>query len=223
MICLIFNERDFMKQYIMETFGTFFLVLAIALTAGLGHAPFAIGLMLMALVIIGGHISGAHYNPAVTIAAWLYKKISTTNAIGYIISQMVGSLLAAAVFQLLTTHLWSASSAAGVTTISAIAIEALLTSILCGVILTVTATEKFVGNHIYGIAIGLTLTAIAFVGGSLSGGAFNPAVGIMPIIYKAIGGQGLDVHHLLIYSVGPLLGGALATLYISYFNDKTTK
>lgn len=212
-----------MKQYIMEAFGTFFLVFAIALTAGTSHAALAIGLMLMALVIIGGHISGAHYNPAVTVAAWLYKKISTVSALGYIVAQLAGSLLAITAYQFLTTNLWSASSAAGISTVSAIGIEALLTSILCGVILTVTATDKFIGNHIYGLAIGLTLTAIAFAGGSLSGGAFNPAVGMMPILYKSLVGHGLDVKHLLIYSVGPLLGGAFAALYISYFNDKTTR
>lgn len=211
-----------MKRYIVEAFGTFFLLLAVTLTSGLasGHAPLAIGLMLMALVIIGGHISGAHYNPAVTLAVWLYKKISSTEALWYVVSQLIGSFLAIATYQILTSKLWAASSATGVTTIQAIGIEALLTSILCGVILTVTTTDKFLNNHIYGISIGLTLTAIAFIGGSLSGGAFNPAVGIIPILYKAIQGNPLDLNHLLIYSVGPLLGGALAATYIRFFNAK---
>lgn len=209
-----------MKQYLVEAFGTFFLVLAVALTSSLGHAPFAIGLMLMALVIIGGHISGAHYNPAVTLAAWMYKRINSMNALWYIVAQLAGSFAAIATYQILTSKLWAASSATGVSMIQAISIEALLTSILCSVILTVTTTDKFVNNHIYGIAIGLTLTSIAFIGGSLSGGAFNPAVGIMPIVYKAFQGQTLDTTHLIIYTAGPLLGGALAAIYTKYFNSK---
>lgn len=208
-----------MKQYVVEAFGTFFLVLAIALTHGTALAPIAIGLMLMALVFIGGHISGAHYNPAVTLAICLKNKHHEFNGALYVASQFIGAALATLTYQALTGHIWAPISAIGVSLPQAILIEALLTSILCGVILTVTSTKPFTNNHIYALAIGLTLTAIASVGGSISGGAFNPAVGIIPIIIKAIQGYGLDLTHLIIYSVGPLLGAIIAAAYIRYFNN----
>lgn len=210
-----------MKRLCMEALGTFFLVLTVILTAGYSHAPFAIGLMLMALVAIGGHISGAHYNPAVTTAVLLYKKIGLMDALAYIASQLVGAFAAAAIVHIFMGLLWSTAPAFGMSSMGAIVIEALLTAILAGVILTVTATDKFVGTFIYPFAIGLTLTAIAFIGGPLSGGAFNPAVGIIPFLYKIIITGMADIRPLLIYSVGPLLGGGLAALLICFLNDKT--
>src|SRR3954447_12571008 len=90
-----------MKKYITELIGTFFLVLTIGCTVISGAAgvipPLAIGSALMGMIYAGGHISGAHYNPAVTLAIWLRGKCLAKDVIPYMLSQIIGAMLAAAV------------------------------------------------------------------------------------------------------------------------------
>ena len=107
-----------MKEYAMEFIGAIFLVLAIALTGN----PLAIGIMLMAMVYIGGHISGAHYNPAVTLAVWIRGKLNLNKVFGYMAAQVLGAFAAAYIFYFLSgkTFVPSPGSGASMFTSSAL-------------------------------------------------------------------------------------------------------
>src|SRR5579864_1741051 len=90
-----------MNKYLVELIGTFFLVVTVGLTVIGGGAgvipPLAIGAALMVMVFAGGHVSGGHYNPAVTLGVWMRGKCDTKDVAPYMISQFIGAGLAAAV------------------------------------------------------------------------------------------------------------------------------
>jgi len=170
-----------MNKYIAEFIGTFFLVLTIGCTgigAGAGViAPLAIGAALMVMVFAGGHISGAHYNPAVTVGVLIRGKVQAGDVIPYMIAQFAGAAVAA----LITTKLLRAGIA--VTPIApkvgpALIAEFLFTFALVYVVLNAATAEGTSGNSFYGLAIGMTVMTGAFAVGDISGGAFNPAVAL---------------------------------------------
>lgn len=196
-----------MKKYIIEFIGTFFLVFVIALTSN----PLAIGLILTALVYMGGYISGANYNPAVTLGLWINKKINFKTAYKYMLIQLVASIAASFVYSILFNNVFMPKIGSHANLFSALIIEILFTFILVTVVLHTAASEKTKGNNYFGIAIGFTVAAIAFAGGPISGGAFNPAVGIGPIIYDI---ANLNSHFMILflYLIGPFLGGTFAGL-----------
>ena len=199
----------------MEFFGTMFLVLAIALTGN----PLAIGMMLMAMVYIGGHVSGAHYNPAVTISVWMRGRLKLDKIFGYIMAQVIGAFTAAYIFYSLSGKAFLPSPASGIYLWDSILVEMLFTFILCSVILVVATSKKLEGNHIYGLAIGLTLAAAAYAGGGISGGVYNPAVALGPMIFGLLtGAHGFN--NLIIYLIGPFAGAILAAWSFKYFNAK---
>lgn len=200
-----------MKKYLIELTGTFFLVLVIALTGN----PIAIGAILCAMIYMGGHVSGAHYNPAVTLAIMIRKKIETKDALAYMLFQIVGGLLAALVAGALTGNNFAPAPGAMVGMYQAMAVEAIFTFALCSVVLHVATSKETSGNNYFGLAIALTVVAAAFAGGGISGGAYNPAVAIGPIIADSVCG-GTSANNLMIYLIGPLAGGALAGAYYRY-------
>lgn len=170
-----------MNKYIAEFLGTFFLVLTIGCTVvGAGAtviAPLAIGAALMVLVYAGGHISGAHYNPAVTLGVLIRGKVMVADVIPYIIAQLVGAAAAALVV--------SKCLRAGVAVTPmapnvgmALLAEFLFTFALVYVVLNAATAEGTSGNSFYGLAIGMTVMTGAFAVGDISGGAFNPAVAV---------------------------------------------
>jgi aquaporin Z len=170
-----------MNKYIAEFVGTFFLVLTIGCTgieAGAGViAPLAIGAALMVMVFAGGHISGGHYNPAVTLGVLLRGKVQAADVVPYMIAQAVGAAVAA----VLVTKILRAG--APVTPISphlgpALLAEFLFTFALVYVVLNAATAEGTSGNSFYGLAIGMTVMTGAFAVGDISGGAFNPAVAL---------------------------------------------
>ena len=170
-----------MNKYIVEFIGTFFLVLTIGCTgigAGAGViAPLAIGAALLVMVFAGGHISGAHYNPAVTLGVLIRGKVKVSDVVPYWICQIIGAVLAAVV----TTKVLRAG--ASVTPIAplvgpALLAEFLFTFALVYVVLNAATAEGTSGNSFYGLAIGMTVMAGAFAVGDISGGAFNPAVAV---------------------------------------------
>jgi len=168
-----------MKKYLVEFIGTLFLVLTIGccvLTpAGTGMvAPLAIGAMLMVMVFAGGHISGAHYNPAVTLAVTLRGKSTWMEAAKYIVAQILGALAAMALVCALGLH--SNAMVEPRMFFPAVLAEFLFTFALCWVVLNVATAKGTSGNSFYGLAIGFTVLAGAFSVGAISGGAFNPAV-----------------------------------------------
>ena len=204
-----------MKNYIIECIGTFFLVLAIGLTGN----PLAIGVMLMVMVYMGGHISGAHYNPAVSIAMIFRGLLTTKEAINYILSQLAGAFLAAIFVQWVGGSVMQIAPSDSASILQILVVEAIFTFALVLVILNVATNPKTEGNSYYGLAIGFTVMAGAFAGGGISGGAYNPAVGIGPILVDAIMGEGNTLSNLWYYLVGPIVGAIVAAYVYKLTTD----
>jgi aquaporin Z len=175
-----------MKKYLVEFISTFFLVFTIGMTVlapGAGNlAPIAIGAVLMVLVYAGGHISGAHYNPAVTIAAWLRGKCPASDILPYLVAQVAGAEIAAVAVKALKTGLVAKAAALGgpmtPEVLPALLAEFLFTFALVWVILNVATAKGTAGNSFYGAAIAFTVTAGAYAVGNVSGAVFNPAVAL---------------------------------------------
>ena len=204
-----------MNKNITELVGTFFLVL----TIGLSGNPLAIGAILMTMVYAGGPISGAHYNPAVTLAALMRKKIGFGESVRYWIFQCVGAFLAALIIYLtFKTPMTPPTPAPGFAyQLKPLMMEMIYTFALATVVLNVAMSKKSAGNHYFGIAIGFTVLAAAFSAGPISGGAFNPAVAIGPMLMDSIAG-GSSIGNLWIYIVGPMAGAAVAALFYPVMN-----
>src|SRR5437016_12343954 len=170
-----------MNKYIAEFIGTFFLVLTIGCTgigAGAGViAPLAIGAALMVMVFAGGHISGAHYNPAVTVGVFIRGKVNGADVGPYMVAQLAGAAVAA----LVVSKFLRAGVAVSPITLKlgpALLAEFLFTFALVYVVLNAATAEGTSGNSFYGLAIGMTVMTGAFAVGDISGGAFNPAVAV---------------------------------------------
>lgn len=198
-----------MNKYVVEFIGTFFLVLAVVCTVnsdfGGAFQPIAIGGMLMVMIFAGGHISGGHFNPAVTLGVWIRGKCDTSDVPGYVIAQFVGGALAAFIGGTVLGKMPTAAASTMNMAQGGIA-EFLGTFALVWVILNVATAKSNAGNSFYGLAIGFTVTACAYtLGGFGSGGCFNPAVAIGTLM------NGLNTAG----SIGPIivadfLGGAVA-------------
>jgi len=200
-----------MGRYVTEAIGTFFLVFTIGMvvTGEVAVAPLAIGSILMVMVYMGGHVSGAHYNPAVTVGVWLRGALPTKDVIPYIAAQILGGWLAATVVQLITGQTFAPAPGLGYGTGAVLLAEILMTFALVLVILNVATSPATAGNSYFGLAIGFTVGAGAFAVGGVSGGVFNPAVGIGPILVDSLMGTG-SLANLWIYIVAPVLGGLAA-------------
>jgi aquaporin Z len=200
-----------MRNYLTEFIGTFFLCLTIGMTVvnGTPMAPLAIGCSLMIMVYMGGHISGGHYNPAVSLAAMMRGALPAAQLVPYWVSQLVGAVAAGAVTQVIMGSTAAPAPGASASTAAALLTEVLFTFALCLVVLNVATSKKTSGNSYYGLAIGFTVVVGAFAGGGVSGGAYNPAVGLgLNLVHGMLAGAGMG--HAWLYLVGPLLGGALA-------------
>lgn len=205
-----------MNKYIAEFIGTFFLVLTIGCT-GIGAsagviAPLAIGAALMVMVFAGGHISGAHYNPAVTLGVLIRGKLKAADVIPYWVAQCV----AAAVAAIVVSKILRAGVA--VTPIApklgpALLAEFLFTFALVYVVLNAATAEGTSGNSFYGLAIGMTVMTGAFAVGDISGGAFNPAVAI------GISILGISTwNNIWIYLVADFAAGVAAAIVFNLIN-----
>jgi len=205
-----------MNKYIAEFIGTFFLVLTIGCTvigAGAGViAPLAIGTALMVMVFAGGHISGAHYNPAVTLGIVIRGKLKPVDMVPYMVAQILGAALAA--------FLVSKFLRAGVAVtpiapklVPALLAEFLFTFALVYVVLNAATAEGTSGNSFYGLAIGMTVMTGAFAVGDISGGAFNPAVAV------GISMLGISAWpNIWIYLAADFVGGIVAALVFNFIN-----
>ena len=199
-----------LNRYVTELIGTFFLVFTIGMvgTAGSPMAPLAISAVLIALVYMGRHVSGAHYNPAVTIAIYLRGAMEKSDIAPYIGAQLIGASLAATTVHWIMGQTFAPTP--GVDSIvGPLLAEILATFALALVILNVATAKATEGNSYYGLAIGFTVMAFAFSVGDLSGGAFNPAVGTGLIVVDALIGYG-TFSDLWLYWVGPILGAVAA-------------
>jgi aquaporin Z len=211
-----------MKKYLMEFIGTFFLVLTIGLTVINGGAgvipPLAIGSILMVMIYAGGHISGAHYNPAVTITLWLVGKCERNKVPGYLAAQSLAALVAAfLVLQMKEKPPMEALLLTPAPFVPFVA-EFIGTFAIAFVVLNVAIAKANAGNSYYGLAIGFTVVACAFALGSFSGGAFNPAVAI------GIISMGLSASaNLWIYLLANFAGGVSAALVFRFLSPSDCK
>ena len=200
-----------MNKYIIEFLGTLFLVLII----GLSQNPIAIGLGLAVLVYMGAHISGAHYNPAVSLSMLINKQIQLKEFSFYVASQLLGSVVATYFVVLLGNDDFNVVS--NTSDISSFFFaEILFTFLLVFVILNVALNKNLKGNQFYGLAIGLTVTAGAFSVGDISGAVFNPAVSFGPSFFSFIDPQvvGNDISSsdfFLYYLISGIIGSVVAS------------
>jgi aquaporin Z len=197
-----------MKKYIVEFIGTFFLVFTVgaSVRSGTPLAPLAIGSALMVMVFAGGHISGGHFNPAVTLAVWVRGKLEAKDAIPYWLAQFAAGTIAA----IIVTFLFHGRPEDGPAlrgTVPSLIVEFIFTFALAWVVLNVATAKGTAGNSFYGLAIGFTVMIGAIAVGGISGGAFNPAVGL------GVFTMGLEkLHQLGVYFVAEFAGGAVAAL-----------
>lgn len=199
------------KALLVEFIGTFFLVLTVGLTViGPGAGPFApmvIGSVLMVMVYAGGHISGAHYNPAVTLAVWMRGKCDKKDVLPYMVTQILAGVVAAYVVLFFRGD--APVTAASPDVPKALLNEIIFTFGLAYVVLNTATSSKNAGNSYYGLAIGFMLFVGAYAGGAISGGAYNPAVAF------GITAMGLSAwNNIWIFLVANFTGAALAaTVY----------
>jgi MIP family channel proteins len=187
-------------------------LLGIALAHGL-----AIGIMVTSL----GHISGGHFNPAVTIGIWVTRRISTFEALAYWVAQLAGGTAAALILRRLPVDVWgpvqlgTPDLAIGITRANGIIFEAVMTFFLVFVVFATAVDEKGAFNKVAGFAIGLSITMGALFGGPFTGAALNPARAFGP----ALASNHWNNHS--VYWLGPLLGGLVAGwLYDTLFLGK---
>ena len=204
------------NKLLTEFIGTLFLVLTVLVSTsehGAGAlAPLAIGAMLMVMVYMGGHISGAHYNPAVSLAVLVRGKMTPMEFITYVLAQILGAIGAAVLAYAILGVANAPHPADAAKPAAQWLVEILFTFALALVVLNVAVNKKTAGNSYYGLAIGFTVAAAAFAGGWFSGGAFNPAVGCGPHFVRFVMTPGDNLGVLALYSIGPLTGGLLAAL-----------
>lgn len=200
-----------MNKFVIEFVGTFFLVLTIGLNVinaspeSAVFAPIAIGTVLAVMIFAGGHVSGGHYNPAVTLAAFLRGRCPLADVPGYWIVQVAGGLAGG----------WAACFLKGcpvltpgeVATVPALLAEFLFTFALAFTVLSVATAKASAGNSFYGWAIGSVVLVGAYSVGSISGGVFNPAVAIALSTIKLAAWS-----NLWIYLVANLAGGVAAAV-----------
>jgi aquaporin Z len=204
-----------MNKYITELIGMFFFVLTVGCVV-IGNpagnlAPVAIGSVLMVMIYAGGHISGGHFNPAVTLGVWLRGKCETKDVLPYIVAQLVGAALAALVVKFLKAGATTAPMT--LNTLPALVAEFLFTFALVFVVLNVATAKGTAGNSHYGLAIGFTVVVGAYAVGGISGGVFNPAIAV------GISMLGLSAwSNIWIYLVADFAGAAAAAMAFKAVN-----
>jgi aquaporin Z len=203
------------RKYAVEAIGTFFLVFTVgaAVLSGSANAPLAAGAVLMAMIYAGGHVSGGHYNPAVTLAVLVRRRITLGEAGGYWVCQFVAGIVAGATARAIvnpaTVHTLTLSGRGF--TASALA-ELLFTFALCYVVLNVATSKDQPGNGFFGLAIGFTVAAGAFAVGGISGGSFNPAVTLGGAVGGLFGWSTLWVYFVVQLGAAGLAGLAFRAL-----------
>jgi aquaporin Z len=212
-----------LRKLLVEAIGTFFLAFTIGMVVlepgGAGAlAPLAIGMVLIVMIYAGGHISGAHYNPAITLGVLLRGRSTPTEMIGYWTAQILAAAAAALLVPVIkgNTALVAAAPETGPTILA----EFMFTFALVYVVLNVATAKGTHGNSYFGLAIGGTVMAGAWAVGPVSGGAFNPAVAVALVLYGVVPATSLPI-----YFVATLLGGACAGLLFNALDlgdDKPT-
>jgi aquaporin Z len=206
-----------MNKYLVELIGTFFLVTTIGNVvlppndAG-ALAPLAIGATLMVMIFAGGHVSGAHYNPAVTLAVFLRGRCPASDVPGYMIAQVLGAIGGGGLVLFLKG---SGGIPGEMKTVPALVAELAYTFALCYVVLNVATAKGTSGNSFYGLAIGFTVLSGAFAVGGISGGVFNLAVAVGLCV------MGIKSWSTIwIYLVANFAAGAIAATHFKVINPE---
>jgi aquaporin Z len=204
-----------MRKYLTELIGTFFLVFTIccAVVSGSALAPLAIGGVLVAMVFAGGHISGAHYNPAVTLAVFVRGRLAARELLPYMAAQMIGAVAGAATARIVAGPPTETFNVSGGKLGAAFVAELAVTFALAYVVLNVATSKDHPNNSFYGLAIGFTVMAGAVAVGGVSGGVFNPAVAL------GVSAAGLVSWSMIwVYLVANLAAGTLAGVVFRVLN-----
>src|SRR5437763_3257598 len=204
-----------MRKYIAEFIGTFFLVLTVGCTvipAAAGVIPaLAIGAVLMVMIFAGGHISGGHFNPAVTFAIFIRGRLELKDVVPYWLAQIAAGVIAAFVAMFLVGK---SGTPMEITNVPAVFLaEFLFTFALAYVVLNCATAKGTLDNSFYGLAIGFTVMAAAFSVGPISGGAFNPAVAVGIGLMKLV-----NFSQIWIHVSADLVGGLLAAIAFKAIN-----
>lgn len=211
-----------MKKYVAEMVGTMILVLmgcGSAVFAGVAQpfasigtlgVAFAFGLSVLAMVYTIGKVSGCHINPAITLGVWISKRMSSKDAIMYMIFQVIGAIIGSAILYVLAKDSGSTTTLTGANgysnAVTAFVAETVFTFIFVLVVLGVTS--KGANNQFAGIAIGLTLVLVHIVCIPVTGTSVNPARSIGPALFQ--GGEAIS--QLWLFIIAPFLGGAIASI-----------
>ncbi len=194
------------RKLAVEFIGMFMFVFTVGMAtnkAGAGTlAPLAIGSALMVMVFAGGHISGGHFNPAVSLAVFLRGKMASKECGAYMVTQFVAAVLAGVTVRVVGGHEPHASVAGAGRMLIA---EFLFTFALAWVVLNVATAKGTEGNSFYGLAIGFTVVTGAFAVGGISGGAFNPAIAVGAMVTGLF-----KWSNIWIYLLADFLGAAAA-------------
>ena len=199
------------RKLFVEFIGTFFLVFTVGMAvANAGDlAPLAMGAALMVMVFAGGHISGGHYNPAVSTAVFLRGKMESNEYGAYVITQILAGIVAALIVIVLDYDADQAAEFAGVGKM--LIVEFLFTFALAYVVLNVATTRGTEGNSFYGLAIGFTVVVGVYAVGAVSGGAFNPAVAVGAMVMGLF-----SWGDIWVYLLANFAGGAAAAFVFLY-------
>lgn len=207
-----------MKKILNEFIGSFFWTstMVICLLGSAGQfTALAVGGIVMALVFAGGHISGAHYNPATTIAVWLRGKCNVRDVPLYIFAQLLSAAVAALIADSILLHKLGDAQFPKGDAIAIIFAELLGTFALVYTLLNVATTKDTSGNSFYGLAVGGIVMAGIFSLGNITGGAFNPAVALGLSISKIV-----PFSSIWLYWIGELIGGVSAAYAFIFINGK---
>lgn len=213
-------------KYVVELIGMFFIVLTIGMVVltplpeAWGHLataikviypPIAIGMAFTVMIYAGGHVSGGHYNPGVTLAVLIRGKISPQDAGLYIVAQLAGAALASFVVMFLTGREGSDTALMAGRKVILVG-EFLFAFALAWVVLNVATAKANAGNSFYGLAIGGIIMVGAFAVGPLTGGAFNPAVATGLTLMKLVPMEQIWMHIAANFAGGAAAGGLFKLL-----------
>ena len=203
------------RSWLAEFIGTFFLVLTVGCTVIPGAAgviaPLAIGGVLMVMVYAGGHVSGAHFNPAVTLAIFIRGRCEVKQLVPYWVAQLLAGVAASLIAVFLVGKSGTHMEINNVPV--AFVAEFLFTFALAFVVLNSATSKDTAGNSFYGLAIGMTVMVGAFAVGAISGGAFNPAVALGLAVMKLV-----NFANIWIHIVAELAGALIAALAFKFLN-----
>lgn len=232
---------EMLKKCLAEAIGTMVLVIfgcgvAVATgcsgNAGIVATALAFGLVIVAMAYSIGNISGCHINPAVSFAMLLSKKMSGKEFALYVVSQVIGAIVGAAIVGLLFGSFENLGGNAVQTALTGVYgdVGSLAVGLLAEIVLTfgfvlaiLGVTSKTDNKTVTGIVIGLTLTLVHLLGIRLTGTSVNPARSLGPALLQMLGGDFTAISQIWIFIVGPFVGAALAAVLYQFLDTKKEK